>query len=185
METGEMSGFKEEWEEVRHGAERKTRAESGRNRWNGGNKIRYGGGQPAGRAGFQGNPKLEGVIFDVLGNASKMAVRFKICTERCAEYAGSEFKDDPAGAAAAIRNRSAPTNLVPKMPTDMENEIDVIIWKDEYIEYKKKERAWEQTNPRIFNMVLGQCTQEMKAKLEAKDDLRSSTNKMEWVCSRQ
>ena len=160
-----MLGLKEEWEEVRHGAERKPRAESGRNRWNGGNKIRYGGEQPAGRAGFHGNLKLEGVIFDVLGNASKMAVRFKICTERCAEYAGSEFKDDPAGAGAAIRNRSAPTNLNPKKPTDMKNEIDVIIWKDEYIKYKKKERAWEQTNPRIFNMVIGQCTQEMKAKL--------------------
>ena len=45
-----MSGFKEEWEEVRHGAERKPRAESRRNRWNAGNKIRYDGGQPAGRA---------------------------------------------------------------------------------------------------------------------------------------
>ena len=139
-----MSGFKEDWEEVRHGAERKPRAESRRNRWNGGNKIRYGGGrssEPAGRAGFHGNPKLEGVIFDVLGNASKMAVRFKICTERCSEYAGSEFKDDPAGAAAAIRNRSAPTNIEPKKPTDKTSEINVIIWKDEYTKYKKKERV--------------------------------------------
>ena len=102
-----MSGYEDEWEEVRHGADRKPRAESGRNRWNGGNTIRYGGGrnsEPAGRTGLHGNPKLEGFLFDVLGNASKMAVRFKICVERCSEYAGSEFKDDPVGAAAAIKN---------------------------------------------------------------------------------
>ena len=144
LESGEMSGFKEEWEEVRHGAERKPLAESGRNRWNGGNKIRYGGGrssEPTRRAGFHGNPKLKGVVSDMLRNASKMAVRFKICTERCSEYAGSEFKDNPAGAAAAIRNRSAPTNIEPKKPTDKASKIDVIIWKDEYKEYKKKERA--------------------------------------------
>ena len=27
---------------------------------------------------------------------------------------------------------------------------------------------WAQTNPRIFNMVLGQCTQEMKAHLKGR-----------------
>ena len=48
----------------------------------------------------------------------------------------------------------------------MKSEIDVIIWKDEYTKHKKKERTWTQTNPRIFNMVLGQCTQEMKVKLK-------------------
>ena len=139
-----MSGYKDEWEEVRHGAKRKPRAESGQNRWNGGNKIIYGGGrnsEPAGRAGIYGNPKLEGVVFDVLDNASKMAVRFKICVERCSEYMGSKFKDDPVGAAAVIRNQSAPTNLEPKKPGDKATEVDVIIWKDEYTEYKRKERA--------------------------------------------
>ena len=81
-----MSGDNKEWEEVHHGAGRKPRAESGRNRLNGGNRIRYGGGrnsEPAGRSGIHGNPKLEGVVFNVLGNISKMAVRFKINVERC------------------------------------------------------------------------------------------------------
>ena len=120
---------------MRHGADRKPRAESGRNRWNGGNKIRYGGGrnsEPTGRAGIHGNPKLEGVVFDVLGNASKMAVLFKINVKRCSEYAGSEFKDDPAGAAAAIRNQSTPSNLEPKKPVVGASKVDIIIWKDDY-----------------------------------------------------
>ena len=80
-----MSGKKEEWEEVRYGAERKPRVESRRNRLNGGNGISYGGGHnsaPAGRSGISGNPKLKGVVFDVLGNASRMVVRFKINVER-------------------------------------------------------------------------------------------------------
>ena len=100
-----MSGDKEEWEEVRHGADRKPQTESGRNRWNGRNRIRYGGGRnsaPAGRSGIHGNSKLEGVVFNVLGNTLKIAVRFKINVERCSEYAGSEFKDNPVGATTAI-----------------------------------------------------------------------------------
>ena len=156
---------------MRYGAEQKPRAESGRNRWNGGNIIRYDGGRnskPAGKSGIHGNHKLEGVVFDVLGNASTKAMRFKINVERCSEYAGSEFKDDPAGAAVAIRTRSTPPNLKPTKPEAGASEVNAIIWKDDYIEYKKKERVWAQTNPRIFNMVLGQCTQEMKAKLKGR-----------------
>ena len=33
-------------------------------------------------------PKLKGVVFDVTGNASKMAVCFKINVERCSASAG-------------------------------------------------------------------------------------------------
>ena len=75
-----MSGKKEEWEEVRYGAERKPRTDSGRNRWNGRNIIRYGvrhNSKPAGRSGIHRNPTLESAVFNVLGNASKMAVCFK------------------------------------------------------------------------------------------------------------
>ena len=100
-----MLGEKEEWEEVRYGAEQKPWAESERNRWDDRNGIRYGGGhnsKPAGRLGIHGNLKLEGVVFDELGNASKMGVRFKINVEQCSKYTKSEFKDDPVGAAAVI-----------------------------------------------------------------------------------
>ena len=37
------------------------------------------------------------------------------------------------------------------------------------LKYREKERNWEQTNPRIFNMVLGQCTREMKSKLGGRE----------------
>ena len=104
----------EEWEEVRYGAEEKPRTQSGRGRWTGGSNIRYGGGRGSGsqsRTGFRGmNPKLAGVIFDMQGSAAKMTVQFKMNMKRCSKFAGSEFKDDPAGAAAAIRTRSAPSN---------------------------------------------------------------------------
>ena len=85
------------------------RTESGWNRWNGGNGIRYNGGRnstPVGRPGIHRHPKLKGVVFDVLCNASKMAVRFKINVERSFKYTGSDFKDDPAGAAVAIQTRT-------------------------------------------------------------------------------
>ena len=74
-----------------------------------------------------------------------------------------------AEAAAAIRTRARPLNLEPTKPGKSASKVGVIIWKDDYIEFKKKERMWAQTNPWIFNMVLGQCTQEMKAKLEGRE----------------
>ena len=99
-----------------------------------------------------------------------MTVQFKMNMDRCSEFAGSEFKDCPAGAAAAIRTSSAPSNAEPTTPIKgTSSNIDVVIWKEEYTEYKRKERIWAQTNPRIFNMILGQCTQEIKVKLEGRD----------------
>ena len=110
--------------------------------------------------------ELEGVVFDVFGNASKTAVRFKLNVECCSKYVGSESKDDPAGAAAAIRTRSVPENAEPKKPAKDTSEVNVIIWKEDFTDFKRKEHIWARTNPRIFNMVLGQCTQKMKAKLK-------------------
>ena len=62
--------------EVCYGADIKSWTESGWSRRFGGNSIKYGGGgagaTQSGRAGFRGNPKLTGVVFNVQGNASKM-----------------------------------------------------------------------------------------------------------------
>ena len=77
-------------------------------------------------------------MFGVLDNASKMAVRFKINVGRCSKYAGSEFKDDPAGAAAVIRTRTTPPNLEPTKPKKDVSEVDITIWKDDYINYRRK-----------------------------------------------
>ena len=125
-----MSGFKEEWEDVRHGAERKTRTESRRNRWNGGNGIRYDGGRhsaPAGRLGIHGNPKLQGAVFNVLGNTSKMAVCVKKNVERCSKYTESKFKGNPAGAVAAIQTKTKPSNPEPKKPEKDASKVNIII----------------------------------------------------------
>ena len=82
-----MSGEKDEWEEVRYGADNKPWTESGWSRWSHGNNMRYGGGRAgttqSGQANFRGNPKLAGVMFDVQRNTSKMTVQFKMHVERC------------------------------------------------------------------------------------------------------
>ena len=119
--------------------------------------------------GIHGNPKLDGVAFDVLGNALKMPVRFKIIVEQCSKYAGSEFKDNPAGAAAAIQTRTKSTTPKPKQPKSGASKVNVIIWKEKYLGFKQKERIRAQTNPRIFNIVLGKYTQETKLKLEGRE----------------
>jgi hypothetical protein len=62
------------------------------------------------------NPKLAGVIFDVQGNASEITFQFKLNVEQCPNFLGNKFKDNPAGATAAIRTRTAPANIKPTTP---------------------------------------------------------------------
>ena len=98
-----------------------------------------------------------------------MTVQFKLNVEQYSEYFGSKFKDDPVEAVAAIRTKTGPMIVEPTKPTKGSDEVNVIIWKDDYLEFKRKERIWVQINPRIFNMVLGQCTPEMKIKLGGRE----------------
>jgi hypothetical protein len=112
------------------------------------------------------NPKLKGVVFNVQGNGLNVAVQFKLNVEQCSKFFGSEFKDNPAGVAAAIRTRPAPVNVKLKTPKAGSSKADVIITKEEYTNFKCKERIWARTNPTISNMALGQCTQEIKSRLE-------------------
>ena len=94
---------------------------------------------PARRSRIHGNPKLKGVVFDVLHNALKMAVRFKINVERCSKYAGSKFKDNPAGAAATIRTRMKRSNPEPTKPVKGASKVDIIMLKNDYINYRRME----------------------------------------------
>ena len=115
---------------------------------------------------------------------TQMALCLKINVERCSEYAGSEFKDDPAGAAAAIRTRTKPSNPDPTKPKKDAREVDIIIWKYNHTEYRRKEQIGAQTNLRIFIMVLCRCTQEMNSKLEGPNGWPKIFKDQDWCCSR-
>ena len=75
-------------------------------------------------------------MFVVLSSALQMAVCFKINVKRCSKYVGSEFKDDPAGTAAAIQTRTKPSNPEPKKSERGAIKAGVIIWKDKYLDFK-------------------------------------------------
>ena len=61
-----------------------------------------------------------------------------------------------------------PENAKPNKPAKDASEVGAIIWKKDFADFKRRERIWAQANPRTFNMVLGKCTQAMKAKLEGR-----------------
>ena len=73
------------------------------------------------------NPKLDGVIFDLQSNESKMMVQFKLNIERCSKFVGSKFKDNSAGAAATIRTRTAAANVEPRTLVKGSSKVNVII----------------------------------------------------------
>ena len=81
-----------------------------------------------------------GAVFGVQDNVLNMTIPFKLNVERCSKFSGSKFKDNLAGAATAIRTRTAPANVKPKTPGSGFSKVNVIIWKEDLTNYKRKER---------------------------------------------
>ena len=69
-----------------------------------------------------------------------MMVQVKLNAERYFKYAVSEFKEDPIGPAVAIRMRTVPSITGPSKPKLGSSEVDVIIWKDDYLPGIQDER---------------------------------------------
>jgi hypothetical protein len=66
------------------------------------------------------------------GNASKMIIQFKMNIKRCPKYTGYEFKKDLSRVAAAIKTRTAPSNIEPDTPTKDTGEAVIVTWKENY-----------------------------------------------------
>ena len=132
----------------------------------GGGQRRTGGGYQRALNFKAPTPGYEKPTFD-WNNSKTKAVRFQENFDDLATYVGANYDTGAAEAAAAICSREPPTFEEPTRPTGDSQSWEVDIWRDEYKEYKKQERAWNNVNnKKLFDLFLSHCTPEMKQNLK-------------------
>ena len=102
-----------------------------------------------------------------------MLTQWRTNKDRVSQYVGKNF-GGPAGpmAAQAMRTREEPVGIKPETPVGdsaVPGSPTMIIWQEEYKQYNKRERIWqEEVNPRLFNLLLDHMTAEFRALVEGR-----------------
>jgi hypothetical protein len=143
-------------------------------------KVEKGGGQPkkasrfyrapiAGATakaeeGFQGRcDDLKGHIFDCDG---RQIDRYTVTMKEMAEHIGSSFMYG-ADIRWSLEHEQLFVIPKPQKLPDKADAIDKRIWEKEIDEYVKRKGKLEENCRKLFSLVLGQCTDYLKAKLES------------------
>ena len=105
---------------------------------------------------------------------------FDKTTKEIAEYVNREYQYGSHFRSAIItEKKDMPALDKPKDVASTASMTDKDIWKQEISAYIKKKTAADEHVRSLFSLVLGQCTDAMKAKLEALpdwDDMQSKMN---------
>jgi hypothetical protein len=129
-------------------------------------------------------PKFEGLCEGLKGhiydcNSPKHVEHFKKMTEVITEYINHEYNHGSYLCAAIVKEEDKP--MQPKKPADltsMATKTDKEIWKQEVAIFIKTKAMIESHVCSLFSLVLGQCTDAMKAKLEALDNWDTMVTEM-------
>ena len=142
-------------------------------KFGGGAAIRLGGGYRQGSKPKGPTSGLQDVMYGVFKAQGKMLTQWRTNEDRVSQYVGKNF-GGAAGpmAAQAMRTREEPVGVKPETPVG-ESAIPgtpaMIIWQEEYKQYNKRERIWEEeVNPRLFNLLLDHMTAEFRALVEGR-----------------
>ena len=108
--------------------------------------------------------ELHGHIYDV--NTSKQSELFTNTTKKIANYAGRTCRE-AKDISLAIEELEDPVFTRPKKQNTGDSDVDSILLKEEMQLHVKRKSAYRQNQATMFAVVLGQCTDAMKAKLEA------------------
>jgi hypothetical protein len=134
------------------------------NRWQN-NKRRGGENCPKQEKYRAPTPGLEDRIFTI--GTAKDAANFLDVKKDLARWVGVNFKIGSSMAQAAIDDLVEPSIVKPRdlgaTPTQMETKI----WELDYEKYYKKQSAWEDAEPRAFQLIFAHCHPLLDEKLAA------------------
>ena len=120
-------------------------------------------------------------MFDTHPTAVKGALECKKNTEKLAAHVGGEFGRNPATAAAAVRDRVRLDTDLPDDPGDDASKAKMFIWENKYRTASKLARTWNDSNLKIYNLVLRQCTTEMVTALKGSTEWEKTKRKHHCV----
>jgi hypothetical protein len=90
---------------------------------------------------------------------------FAKSTKEIAEHVGRTFRHG-TDIQRALQELSIPTIKKPSDPTEAASKTDMAIWSSEISTYVKRKAAMEEGLEKVFPLILGQCTDSMRVKLE-------------------
>jgi Reverse transcriptase (RNA-dependent DNA polymerase)/Zinc knuckle len=109
---------------------------------------------------------LKGHIYDY-ANPRQAADQYTKTTREICEYVGRTYKYG-ADTKSALENLAVPTLAPPADHADKANRAEIRLWEKRIDEFVKKEIAIEENLKTAFSLVYGQCTDELRAKLESR-----------------
>ena len=116
---------------------------------------------------FEGRcDELKGFIYDCLD--PRQADMYAKTMKEIAEYAGQTCKHG-ADICKAIESLERPRMAPPADPAADASATDRRIWEKKVDTYVKHENIYEQNIENMYSVILGQCTDAMRAKLESQD----------------
>ena len=119
------------------------------------------------KSNFKGDTEgLEGHIYDV--GVSNQAELFTNTTKKVLSYAGRSYSE-AQDIRIALETISEISIKAPKKETTGDDTINTLILNKEVDAYIKRKHAYRQNKAYMFSVILGQCTDAMKAKLEKVD----------------
>ena len=131
-------------------------------------KFPFGVNKPNTGKRFEGRcEELKGYIYDCTG--AQQADMFIKTSQQIAEYAGKSFKDYPGDMLTVVKKLVKPVFTLPTDPSATASESERELWKIEINAYHKRQVALAENIRRLFSLVIGQCTEVMRAKLKGLD----------------
>lgn len=118
-------------------------------------------------------PKFEGRVPELMGHiydcSFKQTDAYTRTTKEIAEYAGRTYKFGN-DVRLAIEYLEAPQMDIPEdINEDTATKSETRIWEKRIDEYVKREEAYKQNLKTLYAVIWGQCTEALRAKLQAKD----------------
>ena len=119
-------------------------------------------------------PKFEGRVTDLNGHIYdcsnyQQADTYTRTTKEIAEYVGRTYKFG-SDIRLAIEGLSQPTWTEPADPLEGATRTQVRIWEKDVDEFVKRKNYFNENAKTAYSLVWGQCTDAMRAKLEARND---------------
>ena len=115
---------------------------------------------------FEGKcAELKSSVYDVVSGKDTFAKT----TREIAEYAGKEF-DDASEFQTGMVEMTLPTLVKPAPPAAMDtSQISFELWKMARRTYEKKVEARIRNSHRVYALLIGQCSQALRNRMEASE----------------
>jgi hypothetical protein len=111
---------------------------------------------------------MNGNIYDFVPSASSN--RFVETTRELAIFVGRKYTEHTAVLVTAVMNLQLDDPERPTEPGDAATAVQLKRWEFEEKEYRSKVKAYSDFRAGLYSTVLGQCTEALKAKLEAREE---------------